>query len=219
MKSTNLQEFENNKNTFRKEIDDSKFEFRNEIDELKDTFKKGADETITILESKLKEAKKIVNVIGNVGVTGNYQNIANQNKSNANLWRWIAIGIMATFSGLLIWTIIDLSKSDFDWHKSILRIIAAAALTYPATYAARESSRHRRLETLNRTAELELASVDTFIEMLDESKKQEIKAKLVEKYFGNSNQNIFDLENKSDEEQLSISSFEKILNIVSKAIK
>jgi hypothetical protein len=165
------------------------------------------------LETKHSEAKKLVSLIGNVGVTGNYQNIANSHKKSANFWRVMAIVFMSIFSILLVWTIIDLSSEGFNWTKSLIRLIAAAALSYPATYAARESSKHRKLETINRNAELELASINPFIEGLADDKKQMIKEKLVEKYFGNNKNNDF-LDTK--EEGLSIPAFEKLLNAISK---
>lgn len=207
------QSFENDKKTFRTEIDTAKTVFRKEIDNLKENIDTDTSELVSKLDAKLEEAKKIVNVIGNVGVTGNYQIIANEHKSSADFWRWVAIGFMAILSGLLILTLFDLSSSAFVWTKSLLRIIAAAALSYPATYAAKESSKHRKLENLNRTAELELASVDAFIEMLDDNKKQAIKEKLVEKYFGNNKSDI--LNNDEKNEELSIGGFEKIINAIS----
>ncbi|RRO11751.1 hypothetical protein [Flavobacteriaceae bacterium 14752] len=213
IKSEQKQSFENDKKTYRSEIDKSKELFRKEIDELKSGIDTDSSKLVEDLEAKLEEAKKIVNVIGNVGVTGNYQIIANEHKQSANFWRWVAIGFMAVFSGLLIWTLIDLSADGFDWTKSLIRLIAAAALSYPATYAAKESTKHRKLETLNRTAELELASVDTFIEMLDLPKKQAIKEKLVDKYFGNDRSGI--LGNDKENEELSVSGLERIIKSLS----
>jgi len=214
IKSEHNQNFENDKKTYRAEIDKSKELFRKEIDELKSIIDTDTSDLVTKLETKHTEAKKLVNLIGNVGVTGNYQNIANSHKDSANFWRIMAIVFMSVFSGLLVWTIIDLSAEGFDWTKSLIRLIAAAALSYPATYAARESSKHRKLETINRNAELELASINPFIEGLSDDKKQIIKEKLVEKYFGNNKNNDF-LDTK-EAEGLSIPAFEKILTAISK---
>lgn len=214
IKSEHNQNFENDKKTYRAEIDKSKELFRKEIDELKNGIDTDTSDLVTKLETKHTEAKKLVNLIGNVGVTGNYQNIANNHKDSANFWRVMAIVFMSVFSGLLVWTIIDLSADGFDWTKSLIRLIAAAALSYPATYAARESSKHRKLETVNRNAELELASINPFIEGLSDDKKQIIKEKLVEKYFGNNKNNDF-LDSK-DTEGLSIPAIEKLLNAVAK---
>lgn len=214
IKSEHNQNFENDKKTYRSEIDKAKEKFREEIDELKESIDIDTTETVKQLNTKLTEAKTLVNLIGNVGVTGNYQNIADSHKKSADFWRFMAIVFMAIFSILLVWTIIDLSAEGFDWTKSLIRIIAAAALSYPATYAARESSKHRKLETINRNAELELASINPFIEGLADDKKQVIKEKLVEKYFGNNKTNDF-LDTK-ETEGLSIPAIEKLLNAFAK---
>ncbi|MBL3658292.1 hypothetical protein [Fulvivirga sediminis] len=216
IKTKATQEYETDRKTFRTEIDTDKQTFKKEIESIKKEIDTDTTELIEKLETKLAEAKSIVNVIGNVGVTGNYQIIANEHKDSANFWRWVAIFFMAVFSGLLVWTIIDLSSSGFDWTKSLIRLIAAAALSYPATYAAKESSKHRKLETINRRSELELASINPFIEILDEDKKQNIKEKLVEKYFGN---NHSDGVSESKEEEVSIGGFEKILKAVVPLLK
>lgn len=205
---------ESDREIFRQEIDLDKQTFRKEIDGLKETIDGDTTDLVTDLTQKLEEAKKIVNVIGNVGVTGNYQIIANQHKKTADFWRITAIVFMTLLSGILIYTIWDISGSNFDWTKSLIRVIAAAALSYPATYAARESSKHRKLETVNRTAELELASINPFIEILDDTKKQEIREKLVEKYFGNSGSQ-FD----PKDEELSVGGFEKLIKAFLPLIK
>lgn len=199
------------------DIEKSKDQFRNEIDELKNSIDIDTSSLVTQLETKHNEAKKLVNLIGNVGITGNYQNIANNHKDDANWWRWTAIIFMAAFSGILIWTIWDLNTENLVWQQALIRVIAAISLSYPATYAARESSKHRKLETINRNAELELASINPFIEGLSDDKKQKIKEELVEKYFGNHNN--FEHSDAKDIKGLSIENFEKIMEAISKIKK
>ncbi len=94
---------------------------------------------------------------------------------------------MALLSVIIILTLIGVGSADYDWKMALVRILSALVLTYPATYAAQESAKHRKLENENRKAELELASINPFIEILDDEKKQLIKEKLVDKYFGNNN--------------------------------
>jgi len=214
IRSSHNQNFQNAQETFRKEFDSEKEKLDKEVEQLKSGIDTDTSDLIKKLQKKLTEAEKLVNTIGNVGVTGNYQLIANKHKDSANFWRWVAIIFMGTFSVLLVWTIIDLSSANFDWTKSLIRLVAAAALSYPATYAARESSKHRKLETLNRNKELELASINPFIEILDDNKKQQIKEKLVEKYFGNDTST--GIENEKEIDNLSVSTIEKLLNVVSK---
>ncbi len=196
---------------YKEQFDSDKELNKKTLEELKVQLEKQASDTINSLNSKLAEANKIVNIVGNVGVTGNYQNIANENKKSADNYRRIALGFMVIMSGLLIWSIIEISKNgEFNLYKSLVRILAAAVLTYPAVYASRESTKHRKLETQNRNLELELASIGPFIELLPEDKKQKIKEDLVNKYFGN---HSFVDETK-DEEDVSVNSLEKIFKAI-----
>lgn len=209
--STNFQsQFDTANTAFTKLVSDDRILFRTEIDTDREKIKIDSAEIIKDLERKLADATKLVNVIGNVGVTGNYQIIANDHKKTADNWRTIATIFMCILSGLLVFSIWKIGDVDYDWHKAIIRIIASAILIYPATYASRESGKHRKMENLNRKLELELSSISPFIEILDETKKQEIKARLVEKYFGN-NYNENDIE-KSD--NISSNMLETIVKLV-----
>lgn len=215
--STNFQnQFDSSTASYSKQISEDRIKYRTEIDIDREKIKTDTEEIINDLERKLNDANKLVNVIGNVGVTGNYQIIANEHKKNANNWRAIATIFMCILSGLLIYSIWKIGDIDYDWHKAIIRIVASAILIYPATYASRESDKHRKLENLNRKLELELSSISPFIEILDENKKQEIKVKLVEKYFGN-NVNINDNDEKS--ENISANMLENIVKLVTSITK
>jgi hypothetical protein len=168
---------------FEKDREKDKKIFEDELENLE----KSTSKIVAELKNKLKDAKKLVNVIGNTGVTGNFQQIASYHQRSANKWRLIAIGFMTLLTVLMVYTIWDISINQFDWLRSISRIIAASILSYPATYAAQESSRHRRQENYNRKLELELSAINPFIELFDDIKKQEVKEKLVTKYFGTGN--------------------------------
>jgi hypothetical protein len=227
IKTTNNSTFETEKKKFNDNIEvdrkfyKDKFEADSEtnkktFEEYKIGFENQSSEVVKNLNAKLSEANKIVNIVGNVGVTGNYQKIANQHEGSADFFRWVALGFMVVMSGLLIWSIIELSNGDFNLYKSLVRILAAAVLTYPAVYASRESNKHRILGTQNRNLELELASIGPFIELLPEDKKQKIKEELVNKYFGNNNSIV---ETKTDDEDISINGLEKLLKVILPFIK
>lgn len=226
LKATVNSSFEADRSNFASkiEVDRAKFNEENEADKKKyetdfavlvDTLNDSTTDTKGKLEEKLEEAKKIVNVVGDIGVTGNYQNIANENRTAANFWRYVAVAFMTLMTGLIVWSIIELSSREFDLYKSIVRIVAAAVLTYPAIYAARESSKHRKHETKNRNIELELAAIGPFIEMLPEAKKQQVKEELVKKYFANNNVEA----DAKEEEDISIGGLEKILKALLPLLK
>lgn len=218
IKTSATSNYEQDRRTFRAEFETSKKALSEEIDKLKTEINTGTDQIIKDLKTKLEEAKKIVGVVSDKAVTGNYQNVANSHKKTADVFRIIAILLMIGLSSILIYTIWDISGDNYDWTKSLIRILAAAALSYPATYAARESTKHRKLEILNRKSELELTAINPFIELLPEPKKQAIKEKLVEKYFGNSGNLMSDLDDKK-EEDVSISSIERIIKTLLPIIK
>lgn len=208
---------EADRKTFKELIDTDKEAYKKEYEKQKSDLESQTAETIQSLQSKLEEAKNIVNIVGDVGVTGNYQKIAEQHKKSANFFRWVALGFMVLMSGLLIYSIIELSSADFNLYKSLVRILAASVLTYPAIYASRESTKHRNLETQNRNLELELASIGPFIELLPEAKKETIKEELVKKYFGQ--QTNIHSDTKDSNDDVSINGLEKILKAILPFIK
>jgi uncharacterized coiled-coil protein SlyX len=221
IKSTATQQFEQEKAKFRQEFNTEREALKKELNTERETYKKQietlkenisteTENLVKELEIKLAESKKLVNIIGNVGATGNYQIIADYHKGQANLWRWIALFFMVLLTGLLIYTIYHVTGTSFNWQVTIVRIVAFSVLLYPATYAARESSKHRRLENLNRKSELDIASINPFIEILPEEKKQAIKERMVEKFFGNS-KDLETEDKKDNSEELTVSGFERLI--------
>lgn len=206
------EDFESDRKSFTSLNTDDRKVFQTELETQVKKSSALVNDHLSKMNGKLEEAKKIVNIIGNVGVTGNYQIIANQHRKNANNLRYTAFFFMGLMSVLLIWSIIDLGNGDFNFYKSIVRVLAAAVLTYPAIYASRESTRHRNLETRNRNLELELASVGPFIELLPETEQQKIKQELVKKYFGN---HLSDEEDKkTGDEDVSVNALDKLLKTI-----
>lgn len=143
-----------------------------------------SSDLVQALKDKKDEASNLVQIIGNIGITGNYQKIANEEKESADKWRNIALGLMIVMVLIIGITIFCVATDGFDWRMAVFRLTAALILIVPATYAAKESSRHRANEAHNRRAELELASLDPFLEKLPVEKRHEIKEKLTGKFFG-----------------------------------
>ena len=217
VKTQHDQQFSNALKSYSSKIEQSQGQFRKEFDELKNNANNKSLDLVSSLETKHDEARTLVGLIANVGITGNYQNIANDHKKDANRWRWVAVAFMAAFSIILLITIWHLNVDGLAWQQALVRVIAAISLSYPATYAARESSKHRKLETINRNAELELASINPFIEDLELETKQKIKGELVERYFGNNNNP--EHSDAKDIKGLTIENFEKLVELISKIKK
>lgn len=146
--------------------------------------RESASEVIKILEEKKKKASDLVQIIGNIGITGNYQKVANEEKSIADRWRNIVLILMVGMVVVIAITIGITTTEGFNWQLALFRIGAALVLAVPATYAAKESAKHRTLQNYNRKAELELASLDPFLEKLPEEIRHKVKEGLTDKFFG-----------------------------------
>jgi len=126
-------------------------------------------------------------VVGNIGVTGNYQRIANEESSSANFWRWATViffvgGVtLAGATFVRFWG--EPITPESIWSISI-RLLYAIAITAPAWYTARESARHRTNSDRARQTELELASLGPFIELLPPERKIAIREEMTKLYFG-----------------------------------
>lgn len=144
---------------------------------------------LSALEDQRVQAARIVQVVGNIGVTGNYQQIGNSEAKQANFWRWVTIAFFAGGITVAAATFVKFWGQPFSPETAwsvVIRLLYAIAITAPAWYTARESARHRTNSDRARQTELELASIGPFIELLPEEKKVQIREQLTPHYFGKS---------------------------------
>lgn len=144
-------------------------------------------ELLGTIEEQRVQAARIVQVVGNIGVTGNYQQIANKEASQANFWRWVTIVVFVGGITVAAATFVKFWSQPFSPETAlsvVIRLLYAIAITAPAWYTARESARHRTNSDRARQTELELASIGPFIELLPEEKKVQIREQLTPLYFG-----------------------------------
>lgn len=141
-----------------------------------------AIEVIRVMETDRDHAKDILKIIGNIGVTGNYQKTAESEAKMANTWRWVTVGFFAISIGVGVWALFK--SHDVDLRLTIARILFAFLVLGTTVYTGRESARHRTTADRAKRVELELASLGPFMESLEPEKQSELRAKLTELYFG-----------------------------------
>ena len=200
------------------QIEDAENRFQEKTEKQTKTYseqlesqKTDAKSILDTLEEKKTEASNLLQIIGNIGITGNYQNIANLEKTAADKWRNIALGLMISMVAVIGFTIFISATNGFDWKLALFRIGAALALAIPAAYAAKESAKHRLLENHNRRSELELASLDPYLEKLPEDTRNKVKEELTKKFFGLNFQ-----EQKAEEPVSTLAIFDLLKTAVSK---
>lgn len=143
-----------------------------------------ANSEISKLQSLESEAKKIVQIIGNVGVTGNYQKRAAAEQTQANIWRLITIILFAIGIAMVITNLIWNFKGQIDVSLLLVRFAIAVSIALPAIYTARESARHRTNADRSKQTELELASLGPYLETLPTESKDSVIIELSKLYFG-----------------------------------
>ena len=163
-------------------------ELRADFVKLQSESEKTQVERLQSLKTSQEQAAQIVQVVGNTGITGNYQKIANAEGKQANIWRWITIAFFASGIALAAATFWKFWHDPFSPETAwsvLIRLMYAVAITSPAWYAANESARHRSNADRARQTELELASLGPFIELMPDEKKHQIREDLTKRYFGN----------------------------------
>lgn len=163
-------------------------ELRADFAVLQAESEKTQSERLDSLRTSQEQAAQIVQVVGNTGITGNYQKIANAEGKQADTWRWITIAFFAAgiaIAGATFWKFWHEPFSPETAWSVLIRLMYAIAITAPAWYSAKESARHRSSADRARQTELELASLGPFIELMPDEKKYQIREELTKRYFGN----------------------------------
>lgn len=185
---------------------------KQQFEETKNEFAMRVELLIDEITEKRDKARQMLNVIGQEGTAAHYLDTASKHTKTANLFRWISLGLMIFIGIFILYMIFWSSQGEFNWQRYALRLLSISIFIYPATYAARESTKHRNLAHQRETAAVELVSIEPFIELLDDAKKQEIKEKLTEKYFGNGHNHPAQTENTAPE-SLPIDIIERIIKM------
>lgn len=153
-------------------------------------------------------------------VGAGYIKNADIEKGQANLWRWISIGFIATTAVWLIFVYFCNSFCHFETHTFWEKIITAFSLTgvllYGAAFSSQQSTKHRNNEKRARWFALEIKAFDPFISSLKEDERNELKKQLSERLFGQSNN---DGDSKIIDEHAYKTIIDGITNVISKIPK
>lgn len=147
-------------------------------------FVSSSEEFMARLSEYKGQAEALVHVIGNTGMVGGYQRVANEERDTARRWHWIAGGSMIGLVGFAIYAFVLTLHSGFTWGLFAGRAFVAVTFGILSTYAAREAEKHNEIERRNRRMELELASINPYLAELPTALQQEIKQNLAERLFG-----------------------------------
>ncbi len=165
--------------------------------EAQDAQENSAQETLGRLAELEQKAKRHLDVIGVVGMSAGYQQVADKEEKAADRWRLVAVGaagLAIAFNLVLIAAIAKgWIKENFEWDRQVPRVLLTLSLLALASYAGIESSRHRRRQEVNRQIEKELASREPYMALFSDDEKKALKTQKFDLFFqGRSAQPITD---------------------------
>lgn len=139
-------------------------------------------ESLRTLDALREQAARVVGVVGNIGITGDYQKSATHEKRQAFWWAVAALTffLAAVFAAAFFLTV---DTDGLGASGTARRIALSLIVGAPATFCVTQAREHRSAERRNRSLELELASLNPFIADLPEEYQQAMKADLASRYF------------------------------------
>src|SRR6266571_72575 len=148
--------------------------------------KLGADAkgVVEELQNYKSQAEKLVSVIGNTGMAGGYQRVADKARRASIIWHVVAFLSLAGLISFALFEFLPALKLGFTWELFAARLLVTTAFVLLFGYAAREAERQQREEQRNRRMELELASIDPYLALLPDDKRVEVKRIMAERFFG-----------------------------------
>lgn len=172
--------------SLRKEFEESsnaaKEQLKQAAQETADSLTSQADEVLNEVRGKRDEVVKLYGIIGDTGTAGAFANEADNQKRDADFWRWAAIigGVLTTLVAAGV--VLLAAYSEQGSTASHLAGLAVAAATGGITaYAARQSGHHRDREDESRRLELELTAFGPFTN--DLTNPDEARAAYAERLF------------------------------------
>jgi len=164
-------------------LDSSREDARRSREELESE----AQELVKKLRAHEDSARAVSAAIGAKGVASNYSAVVIAETKEANLYRWITLGLFAIGITLVSWiTIYSVCKniSLANPLEFLARVAIGVLVSVPALYTGRESARHRTVAQTARQTIMELETLGPFIADLDPELRESIRRDLVSKYFG-----------------------------------
>lgn len=113
-----------------------------------------------------------------------YANTAEKEGKSANDMRSLSLTCMAASGIIVCFALYQTLSGEIDWKPLLLKAFAAIALSVPAAYLARESSKHRAQEHSNRRISMDLKAMTPYIASLPTEEQNKIKSEVASRIFG-----------------------------------
>lgn len=200
---------QNENDKISKEYNKTKIDFEENYNNLSEEYKTKFDNLLKDIEQKDLKISELIGIVGEKARIGEYKKNADSSHKERIIWQIITVILfLGSFLFMIYVTFISKNYDKF----TIIKYIVSALLMGAATYTAKQASNSRKDEIYFRKQELELASIDVYLENMNDDNREEIKKTLATKMFGQA-QNTYT--NKYDEKKgFSVDEIVKIIESI-----
>jgi uncharacterized integral membrane protein len=184
-----LESYNNKLSEFEDQLESDRAQHQDKFNEYIEAFKIEQQKLVARSEtfmSKLDEyqtaAKKILGTITIDGHAAAYQNVANSARKTKYIWQ---VGTVILFLLLIISAVLNAFgvSNSFNWAQLAAKWSVTLAIGAAVAYTARQAARQDQVERENRNMELQMATIDPYLEIFSEDERKEIKKQLVDRIF------------------------------------
>lgn len=154
------------------------------IDGALDGAKATVDAVVVDLQKKQEEVNTLVGLISGTSVAGSYGKSADTERFWANATRNGSVFLMLAIALIVGYSLLETGTPHFEWQTSLYRLIFSMALSVPAAYLARESTKHRSQQYTYMRMSLDLQSITPYLASLPEAEQHRLKAEMASRLFG-----------------------------------
>ncbi len=199
-------EIETLKEDYNKEIEQLQKSYSDRIIEFEEQANKDFDNLKMNIEKKDKKISELIGLIGNKANIGEYKSNADKAHKERIVWQVLTVIIFVIAFGMMC--LITLKTKDYN-ITTLARYIVSVILLGMSGYTAKQASNQRKDEIYFRKQQLELSSMDVYLDDMPDNIKQEIKQSLSNKIFGQARETY---KNKYDES--ANNSIEKLVGLI-----
>ena len=168
--------------SIRNSFDETISNIQNEHNEFESEQHNKARKFIQQLVDYQNDAKRILGVLSVDGHAAGYKKEADNSRKSRVVWERFTVSSFGVLIASAIYNTFNVSQ-PFTWSIFAAKWSITLAIGAAVTYFARQAAKHGREERSNRNMELQMATIDPYLDVFDETERREIKKLLVDRIF------------------------------------
>lgn len=175
------EELENLKDSYNKTLENIQQNYENKIMSLESQATDDFDKIKDDISKKDEKISELIGIIGNKANVGEYK--TNADNAHTERVRWQIATVIIFGIAFVMMGLITLFTKDYN-ITTLARYVVSVILLGMSGYTAKQASNQRKDEIYFRKQQLELASIDIYLDDMPDDIKVEIKKDLSSKIFG-----------------------------------